>query len=350
LSKELVKVGVIGCGFITQTGHLPSWLKCKNAKVIAVCDRNEELARKVAQDFKVRNHYVDSAQMLEREQLDIVDICTPTPIHALLAIQAMKAGCHVLIEKPMALNVKEADEMIRVAQENRVKLCVAHDMLFGLVVMKIRDILKKGVLGNILRVEIKQLRPKHDVVFLNKNHWMHKLPGGIIIGDDLVHPIYLARCFLGDLEPIAIYNRKIGEVKHVSFDETQLILKGVEGRGDIITSYNFPRNEMIIDILGTEMNLHGELFSSILFKYKAPETSILSRIPGNLSRSLQIISSTLYAGVKVISGNYGGHKILINKFVESILNDTEPPVTAEDGREVVRILEKVVEHWVKEGQ
>ena len=50
-----VEVGVIGCGFIMQTGHMPSWLKYKNAKVVAVCDRNEELARKVERDFKVKN-------------------------------------------------------------------------------------------------------------------------------------------------------------------------------------------------------------------------------------------------------------------------------------------------------
>jgi len=342
LSTNSVKVGVIGCGFITQTGHLPSWLKCKNAKVVAVCDRNEERARKCAKDFKISNYYADSAEMLKREQLDMVDICTSTPTHAPLAIEAMELGCHVLTEKPMALNGNEADEMIESAEKNRVKLCVIHDMLFSLVIMRIRDILKQDALGNILRVEIKQLRPKDDPVFLNKDHWMHTVPGGIIIGDALIHPVYLARDFLGELGPVAAYTRKIGNVDHVPFDEIQLILKGEMGGGSIITSYNSPQNAIIIDIFGTEMNLHGELFNSILFKYKGPGTSIPSRALENLSRSLQILSSTVYAGAKMVRGKYGGHRILIGKFIESILNDTEPPVTANDGREVVRIVEKVV--------
>ena len=264
------------------------------------------------------------------------------PTHAPLSIQAIEAGCHVLTEKPMALTVKEADEMINMAEKKQVKLCVIQDMLFSLVVTKMRSIARQGLLGDILRIDIKQFRPKNNPEFLNKHHRMHTRPGGIIVGDDLAHPVYLAREFLGDLEVIAAYTRKVGSVKHVPFDEIQVILKGEKGQGSIVSSYNFLQGAMIIDIFGTEMNLHGELGNSILFKYKGPGNSTLGRALENLNRCLQIFSSTLYAGTRAISGRYGGHRILIAKFIESILNDTEPPVTAATGREVVRILDSVI--------
>ena len=82
MSIKSVKVGVIGCGFIAQTAHLPALLKSKSARVVAVCDRNEELAKKVANDFGVKGYYIDFSKMLKEEQLDMVDICTPIqPMH-----------------------------------------------------------------------------------------------------------------------------------------------------------------------------------------------------------------------------------------------------------------------------
>ena len=342
MGVKAVRVGVIGCGFIAQSGHLPALLKCKNVEMVAVCDKNKELAENVASKFKIGHYYTDVAEMLQKERLNMVDICTATPSHAPLAIQAMEASCHVLTEKPIASNVAEADAMIQTAERMKVKLCVIQDMLFSLVVTKMRSIARQGLLGDILRIDIKQLRPKNDPQFLNKHHLMHTRPGGIIVGDDLAHPVYLAREFLGDLEVIAAYTRKVGSVKHVPFDEIQVILKGEKGQGSIVSSYNFLQGAMIIDIFGTEMNLHGELGNSILFKYKGPGSSMSARGLENLNRCLQIFSSTIYAGARAISGRHGGHRILIAKFIESILNDTEPPVTAAEGREIVRILERVI--------
>lgn len=346
MSTKFLKVGVVGCGLITQTAHLPELLKCKGAKVVAVCDRNEELAKKVAKDSRIKSYYTDLFQMLKGEQLDMVDICTPTPTHAPLAIQAMEAGCHVLTEKPMALNVNEADEMIKAAKAKGVKLCVTHDMLFGLGAMRMREYLIRGTLGDILGVEIKQFRPANVPALVNAQHWMHTLPGGLIIGDAMIHPLYLARSILGDLEPKMAFTSKTGTIPHLSFDEVHVYLKSNQRVATIITCYNSCGTAVILDIFGTESNLHCELFNSILFTYKGIRShrgdSKSRYAMYNLSQCIQILQSTIYSGVRALLGQYGGHRNLIDKFIESILNDTEPPVTAKDGREIVRMVEQVV--------
>jgi predicted dehydrogenase len=343
MGLKAVKVGVIGCGFIAQSRHLPALLKCQNVEMPAVCDKNKELAENVATKFKIGHYHTSVAEMLQKEHLNMVDICTATPSHASLAIQAMEAGCHVLTEKPIASSVTEADAMIRTAERMKVKLCVSHDMLFTLTISRMKRIVERRELGEIVRMEIKHYRPKNDPLFRNKDHWMHRVPGGMVIGDDLIHPLYISRAFLGDIEPVAAFPRKISDVEHVPLDEIQVVLKGKKGWGNIVTSYNAPQNGLIVDIWGTEQHLHGELFNCILFKYEGPGTNAWSRVRGNMSRIIQILGSTTYAGSRAISGGHrGGHEAVIEKFIAAIVNNTEPPVTAADGKEIVRILEQVV--------
>jgi len=344
MSRKISRVGVIGCGYVAQNGHIPALLTCKNTSLVALCDKNEELARNVARRFRIESYYSDVTEMLDKEKLDVVDICASINTHASLAIQAMEAGCHVLTEKPMALNTKEADEMVEVSKRRQVKLSVIHQLLFVPTVVRMKALVDKGIIGDLVRVEIVQSTPPWDYpAIADPDHWYHKLPGGIH-GDNLPHPIYLARNFLGNTEPIAVYPTKMGSLDHLSSDEVQIILKGERGNGTIISSCNYP-SLWLIDIFGTKKNLHGNLNNSYVIVYGGKSragrgiASLYAR--ENLGRSFQILGNTLSMGVKLILGKHRGLPIAISKFMECIQNDTEPPITAEDGREVVRILEKI---------
>lgn len=344
MTKQFLRVGVVGCGFISQSIHIPSLVRCKGAKLVAVCDKNEELARNVAQGFKIDNPYSDFGDMLKKERLDIVDICTSINTHAPLSIKAMEAGCNVLVEKPIAQNSNEADEMIRVAVRNGVILGVVHDMLFGLPLMKIKSMVKRGMVGDVVGVEIKQSFPPQDFpIIADPAHWWHKLPGGVF-GDALPHPIYLAREFLGELKPVAVYARKLGHLEHMRFDELRIILEGKSGIATIISSCNSP-SLMMIDVFGTKMNLHGDLYSSAVTTYQARskmgKVSPASRVMANIIQSTQILRSTAATAVQVVLGKRGGHRALITEFIKSIRSGQEPPVTAEDGLQTLKLLEKI---------
>jgi len=153
-AKEPLRVALVGCGAITQARHIPSLLKIRDVELVATCDKDEELAKRVAERCHINKYYADLSQMLNREQLDVIDISTPPNTHATLSIEAMDAGCHVLVEKPMALSVKEADEMVSASKRNQVKLCVAHNNLFDPMVMRAESIISQGGIGDLTGMDI----------------------------------------------------------------------------------------------------------------------------------------------------------------------------------------------------
>ena len=114
--KEPLKVAIIGCGAIGQWHHIPSLLKIRDAKVVAICDKNEDLVREAARRFNIGGYYTDFSEMLGREEVNMVELCTSPQTHRALTTQAIEAGCHVLVEKPMALNLREFDEIANAAK------------------------------------------------------------------------------------------------------------------------------------------------------------------------------------------------------------------------------------------
>jgi UDP-N-acetylglucosamine 3-dehydrogenase len=344
MGEESLRAGVVGCGFIAQNAHIPSIHRCKNVSLAAICDRNGDLVRSVARKFKIAKYYTDFQEMLDLERLDVVNVCTSIDTHASLAIQAMEAGCHVFTEKPLALNTKDADRMIEVSRKNNVKLGTNHHLLFIPPVQKIRRILDKGTIGNLVRVEIKQSCPPEDFpIVADPNHWWHRLPGGVF-GDTLPHPIYLAREFLGEIEAVAVYPKKMGNLEHMRFDEVQIVLEGREGVGTIISSCNWP-SLWLIDIFGTKRNIHANLHNSVVITYGG-KTDMGKGIAflyarENLQWSFRILADTFAGGVNFVRGKHRGIPASIQKFMESIRDDTEPPVSGEDGREVLRVWEKI---------
>jgi len=342
IAKKDLKVGIVGCGEVAQRWHIPSLLKIRNAQIVALCDRNEDLAKMVAQRFSINRYYADFSEMLEKEELDMIDICTSPQSHADLSIQAIRAGCHVLVEKPMALSLKEADEMMAASKENRVKLCVAHSMLFEPVVLKAMSMAAEGSLGELTGVDIRISWVKDSCEITNKDHWYHKLPGGVF-GEMLPHPIYLAQAFLGNLRTVTTHAGKLSNYDWVAADELRVILEGEKGMATITSSCNWPKDVTMMDIFATKMNLHLDLMNSVIITYGAGRRRAFAQaLLANLSEGSQQISSAISRALNVILGRHHiGHYTLIRRFVECIQDGTEPPVTAEEAREVMMVFEEI---------
>jgi predicted dehydrogenase len=347
MGQKIVRVGIVGCGFITQNTHLPAFTNCKQAKVVAICDRNAENYSISAKKFKISKTYDNYTEMLRHADLDLVDICTSTDTdsHAVLAIEAMKAGCHVLIEKPMAANVMEAEELLALSKSTHRKLCIVHNALFLPAMIKIQNIIDKGTLGNVKRVEIRHSAPPWDYPeHADPTHWRHQAPGGVF-WNTLPHSIYLARKLLGNMELVSVYSNKFDEYTHLPIDDLQILIKGQKCGGTITASTNWP-SLWQIDIYGTKNTLHGDLNYQYAVVYSS-ESKHGRAIPisygiENVRRSTQILTDSLHSVMKMLQQKHRGHFVLINKFVKSIIDDTPPPVTGEEGVENLRFLEEVI--------
>lgn len=335
-----LRVGVVGGGEAAQW-HISALLKINNVELVAICDRNEDLARRVADRFHINRYYADFSEMLDREEVDMVDICAPPQTHLVLTTQAMEAGCHVLTEKPMALSLKEADEMIEAAKANQVELCVVHNELFLPVVMRARSMVGKKVIGDVVGISITDSIPREGKLVLIREHWCHSLPGGIF-GEMLPHSIYLAQAFLGRLEPVAVHSRKLSSYDWLVADELRVILEGENGLATITESANWPEDFMVLDIFGTKMSLHVDIWGNVMTRYAVASNGRFTRGWQNLEQSFQRLGGTASTTLGLISGRlHGGQYNLIQKFVESLQGGTEPPVTMEEAREVARLYQAI---------
>jgi len=342
MSKEKnLRVGVVGGGGAAYW-HMSSMRKIGNIEVAAICDENEARARRAAKAFHIKSAYADLSEMLVKEKMDVVDICAPPQTHPALAARAMGAGCHVLTEKPMALTIKEADEMIGAARANQVQLCVVHNELFMPVVIKARAMVSEGVVGDVVGVSITDSMARDADLILNKEHWCHKLPGGIF-GEMLPHPIYLAQAFLGELEPVAVHSWKLGSRDWMAADELRVVLEGKNGLATITESANWPEDFMVLDIFGTELSLHVDIWGAVITGYAvAGGGGRFSRGRRNLEMGFGRLGGTAAAAFDVLSGRFSdGHRSLIAQFFESVRTGIGVPVTVEEAREAVRLYQLV---------
>ena len=336
-----LKVGLVGCGWAARLAHIPALAKNRSAQLVAVCDRDEELARQTAREHGVRSYYTDVSQMLRGEDLRVVDICTPPATHHAISLEAMAAGCHVLVEKPLSHSVAEADEMVDAARQSGVKLCVVHNQLFLPVVLKARSMVAQGAIGEVTGIEIVDSLPRGLKALAERGHWYHRLPGGAF-GEMLPHPIYLASAFVDDLAVVAVQAKSISGRDWMPADELRVILEGRQGLVTITESLNWPKDTMTVHIFGTRRCLCAAIHGGVLTRYGAGAESRAWRAIDNVSQGCQLLAGTISTTMSVTWGRYrNGHRTLIDRFIEAVATDAAPPVSGEEGREVVRLWQDI---------
>lgn len=342
-----LKAAIAGAGLIAGKKHIPAFLKQKrNVEIVALCDLNLQAAQKAANDFGVRRAYGDFSEMLLNEKPDLVDICTPPGTHASLAVEAMKHGCHVLIEKPMALTVPDCDEIVNASRQFKVKVCVAHSDLFYYPFMKAREVVRNGGIGEFRGMRIFLSTPT-DYMTSQKEHWAHKLPGGVI-GETGPHIAYMTLAFINPVHEVQVQAAKILEYPWSLAEDYRIDLIGERAISSVTLSYAGDQWAARVDLLGSKGILLLDLQSLSFVTYRRPNLK-----PGDiglsmLRESVQTLLGTVTNGLRFLTGSLRStHDILVGAFVDSILNQTGPPVTAEEGREAVKVTHMIVERLHK---
>lgn len=341
---EKLKVGIVGCGAIATIRHIPAFQKLGGkVELRAVCDKNTDLATKVAGQNNIPGVYEDIAQMLSSEKLDIIDICTPPQIHAPLAIQAIEGGCHVLLEKPMALKASDCDDMIAAARRHKAKLGIVHNQLFYPPVVRARELVARGAIGDFIGMKIYMSDPADEMI-MRETYWVHKLPGGVI-GETGPHPVYKSVAFIGSVNSVEVAASRRLEHPWAPYDEFRIDLDGEKGYSSIVISYSSRRRASTIDILGTEGSLHLDLLSMVLVReWKNASMKPTALAWAALGTACRTASGVAGNAIRVLTGRgeFYGHNIIVSQYVDSVLNDTDPPITDEEGRQTTRALEMVV--------
>ena len=143
----MVTVGLIGCGSVTESRHLPALRRISEARVVAVADVDPARRDLVADRFRIERRYGDAAALLSDPSIEAVAICVPAELHVEVAMAALDAGKHVLIEKPLAIAAEDADRLSARARTSSAKVMLGFNMRWHRRVREARSIIRSGSLG-----------------------------------------------------------------------------------------------------------------------------------------------------------------------------------------------------------
>lgn len=196
-----VRVGLIGIGGMGGC-HFYNYEKIPNAEIVAVCDVRENVAKEKVGDRNIKI-YTDYNKMIKNEDLDMIDICTPSFLHADMAIKLLKKGYHVLCEKPMTLNTRDAKRVAVVANDSEKNFMVAHVVRFMAPYAYLRNVIETKELGRLIRLEMKRIS---SIPLWSWEDWMRdeKLSGGVVT-DLSIHDFDFVQSIMGMPDKIEAY-------------------------------------------------------------------------------------------------------------------------------------------------
>ncbi len=154
MPSKTYRVGIIGCGWVS-TGHMNGYKAAQSTEVVAAADVDPERLQRFSEEYGITNLYTDYREMLEKENLDIVSICTWPVLHCEMTVEAAKWNPKaILCEKPIALSISEANKMIEECDRNHCRLIVGHQRRFENRYVKAKELLDNGEIGGLLKVEV----------------------------------------------------------------------------------------------------------------------------------------------------------------------------------------------------
>lgn len=336
---ERLRCAVIGTGAI-GSDHLNSLLHCPRAAIVAVADSSPARAKEATERYKIPRSYSDYRELLEQADIDAVLIALPNYLHATVAIEALKARKHVLLEKPMAMNAREAAKIVDTAMKMRRTLMVAQHFRFNRQTQTARQVVQRGDLGEIYHARCFWLRrggiPRIGSWFTQK-----KQAGGGTVYDIGSHCLDTCLHLLNDFEVASVTGHL-----HAKF--------GPRGLGEM----NWGRSEIdpakVFDVedYGTAMlkmksgrTVNFEVSWASCQPADAREHGVdLLGTTGGLSLYPARLFRNGPSGYETIQ--LGNFKILfpedrVHHFVNCVLDGKKPLVTMEESLKVQQILDAI---------
>lgn len=188
----MLKIGLIGAGHIAAN-HINAYKKTGICEVVAIADINIENAKNRAEEFEIRNYYADYKELLKDESIDAVSIITPTFTHKEMVVAALKAGKHVLCEKPPMLNADEAKECEKVAKENGKLLMYAFVCRFHNSSQYLKKYIEAGKLGEVVSAECMRM----SRCSASQSWFSSREKGGGALKDECIHEVDLLMYLMG---------------------------------------------------------------------------------------------------------------------------------------------------------
>ena len=217
MTERQFKLGLIGCGRVAETRHLPALARVRGARVVAAADVDASNLARVAGRFGIERRHEDFRALLREEELDAVAVCVPPGLHAEVALAALGAGKHLFVEKPLALRLEDCDLLLERARGAHVKTMVGFNLRWHRLAREAREAIRRGELG-----ELKMLRSLFTTsarVGVGEPAWRSRpAEGGGVLFDLGVHHFDLLGFLLEDeIEEVAALGRADADAGSCAF-------------------------------------------------------------------------------------------------------------------------------------
>lgn len=303
-NNSILRVGVVGVGSMGQNhARLYSLPLTQNSKLVGVADGDPARAKEIGEKYGVP-YYSDYHDLLGK--VDAVSIAVPTTLHYKVAMEFLKAGIHCLVEKPIASTISEAEEMIEAAENNHVNLAVGHIERFNPAVIKLKEVIDKGTLGQLLIISTRRVGPYapriRDV--------------GVII-DSATHDIGVVNYLLGKT-PASVF-AKTGKLIHPKEDHAIIVLDYGATAASIEVNWFTPHKVRTLVATGSEGIAYLDYIEQTLVIHNAH-----GETPKQLNQTPKLEPL----------------KIELEDFLNSILEKRNSSVSGKEGLDILRIALK----------
>ncbi|QHW33543.1 Gfo/Idh/MocA family oxidoreductase [Paenibacillus rhizovicinus] len=344
------RVGIIGCGGIANGKHLPSLAQVKEAEIVAFCDIIVEKAEQAKAKYGTEESkvYADYKELLKDASIDVIHVCTPNDSHAVISIDALEAGKHVLCEKPMAKTAADARKMLEVAKRTGKKLSIGYNNRYRADSRYLKEVCEAGELGEIYFAKAHAIRRRAVPtwgVFLDEE----KQGGGPLI-DIGTHALDLVLWMMDNYEPAVVLGRayhKLSQTENAAnawgpwdpakftVEDSAFAMITMKNGATVILESSWALNSLDID--EAKVSLSGT-------KAGADMKNGL-RINGEQNSRLYVKNVELNSGgVAFYEGASETAEVLEAAWwIDAVLNDKETFVKPEQALVVSEILEAIYE-------
>lgn len=339
-----LKTGIVGCGKVGDF-HAKAFASIEGSEFTAVCDANEQRAKEFAARYNVKA-YIDVETMCKSEQLDVVSICTPHPIHKNPTVIAADCGCHVLVEKPLAASLEDCDAILDAQKRNNVTIGTMVQRRFYRPCMRIRKAIDEGKLGKPVLGMVTMLGWR-DEAYYSSDAWRGTWAGegGGVLVNQAPHQLDLLLWYMGEIDEAYGVWKNLNH-PYIEVEDTAVVVVKFKngGIGNIVVSNSqnpalfgkvhiFGENGAAIGV----QTDGGAMFIAGMSTIAEPPVNDLWTVPGE-ENQLPIWKQEDSDFFNSVDSMYHYHNEQIADFLIAIQNGTKPLVDAAEGRRTVELI------------
>ncbi len=332
-----IGVGVAGCGFVGRGAHVPAFATMEHAQLAAVADADDVRLGKVQKKHGVSRVYKDYLQLIEDPEVEVVVVSLPTALHAPAALAAIRAGKHVLCEMPLALNLKDADQVIEAADKAGVTLMPSLTFHFTPNYVKAKEIIDGGKLGRITTLMYREFIPAKDLAMqwpVNSWMWNIEESGGplytlAVWSIDLLR--WLAGADIVEVNPTTKYTKleKYGGTLGYDAAASLRFANGMVGCLQYSGSVTHSASASRLEVIGDSTYL--------LDAFHNDKVTLLAEDPCKSEWD-----------VKQSGARMWGHYQQDEYFIKCLQDKTPPSITGLDGRKAMEVADKIARATARE--